>query len=100
MVISAEGKEWVLKQGKAEPNMWMIYEAGGTQEPEGLVLVYVDDILVCGPLWLVRAVSAAIKSTWKASDLEMLEYDHEIRFLGCEIAASEDHDAIYIYIYL
>ncbi|CAE7942340.1 TY5A, partial [Symbiodinium sp. KB8] len=100
MVICAEGKEWVLKQGKAEPNMWMIYEAGGTttiQEPEGLVLVYVDDILVCGPLWLVRAVSASIKSTWKASDLEMLEYDHEIRFLGCEIAASEDHDAIYIH---
>ncbi|CAE7342763.1 TY4B-J [Symbiodinium sp. KB8] len=93
MVICAEGKEWILKQGKAEPNMWMIYEANGTtrQEPEGLVLVYVDDILVCGPLWLVQAVAAAIRSTWKASELEVLEHDHEIRFLGCEIAVSEEY---------
>ena len=99
MVICAEGKEWILKQGKAEPNMWMIYEANGTtrQEPEGLVLVYVDDILVCGPLWLVQAVAAAIRSTWKASELEVLEHDHEIRFLGCEIAVSEEYDAIYIH---
>ena len=99
MIIPGEGKTWALHQGVAEPNMWTVYEVGASrdQEPEGLILVYVDDILMCGPLWLVHALSAAIRSTWKASDLELLDPGHEIRFLGCEIAVSEEYDAIYVH---
>ena len=99
MTIEDEDTSWTLKQGEAEPNMWLVYEAGATitEEPEGLILVYVDDILLCGPLRLVRALSRAIRGTWKSSELELLEADHEIRFLGCEIAASEEHDAVFIH---
>ena len=99
LVIQVDDKQWCLCQGLAEPNMWLIRELGapGDHPPEGLVLVYVDDILVSGPLWLVKATSAAIRAVWKASELDVLDVDHEVRFLGCEIAVSEEYDAVYIH---
>ncbi|OLP83551.1 Retrovirus-related Pol polyprotein from transposon TNT 1-94 [Symbiodinium microadriaticum] len=99
MIVRGEETTWVLKQGTAEPNMWLIYEAeaSGEEEPAGLILVYVDDILLCGPLQLVRALSSSIRSRWKASELELLDVDHEIRFLGCEIAVTEEYDAVFIH---
>ena len=99
MVVEHQGKIWVLQQGTAEPNMWLVREqdAPGDQEPDGLVLVYVDDILISGPAWLVELLAATIRGVWKASPLEMLEVNHEIRFLGCEIAVSEEYDAIYVH---
>ena len=99
MVVEHQGKVWVLQQGAAEPNMWLVREQGAPidQEPDGLVLVYVDDILISGPAWLVELLATTIRSVWKASPLEMLEVNHEIRFLGCEIAVSEDYDAIYVH---
>ena len=99
MRVFFQDKFWILRQGAAEPNMWLIYEEGAEEfsEPAGLVLVYVDDILLSGPLGLVRATSSTIRSVWKASELEVLDVDHEIRFLGCEIAVTEDYDAVYIH---
>ncbi|CAE7178911.1 unnamed protein product, partial [Symbiodinium necroappetens] len=99
MVVKHQGKVWVLQQGTAEPNMWLVREQGAPmdQEPDGLVLVYVDDILISGPAWLVELLATTIRGVWKASPLEMLEVNHEIRFLGCEIAVSEDYDAIYVH---
>ncbi|CAE7244180.1 unnamed protein product [Symbiodinium necroappetens] len=99
MIIEDEDTSWTLKQGEAEPNMWLVYETGAPsdKEPEGVILIYVDDILLCGPLRLVRALSKAIRGTWKSSELELLEADHEIRFLGCEIAVSEEYDAVFIH---
>ncbi|CAE7467924.1 unnamed protein product [Symbiodinium sp. CCMP2456] len=97
--VDSQEKKWTLKKGIAEPNMWLLYEVGAPadQPPDGLILVYVDDMLVSGPLWLVHGVSTAIRAVWKASDLELLDPDHEIRFLGCEIAVNEDYDAIYVH---
>ncbi|CAE7852858.1 unnamed protein product [Symbiodinium microadriaticum] len=81
MRVFFQDKFWILRQGAAEPNMWLIYEEGAEEfsEPAGLVLVYVDDILLSGPLGLVRATSSTIRSVWKASELEVLDVDHEIR---------------------
>ena len=99
MVVEHDGKVWVLQQGTAEPNMWLVRQEGAPpdQEPDGLVLVYVDDIFISGPAWLVDALSSTIRGVWKASPLELLEVNHEIRFLGCEIAVSEEYDAIYVH---
>ena len=99
LVVQVDDKQWCLCQGTAEPNMWLIREVGapGDHPPDGLVLVYVDDILVSGPLCLVRATWTAIRAVWKASELDVLDVDHEVRFLGCEIAVSEEYDAVYIH---
>ena len=83
MIIAHQEKTWALRQGSAEPDMWLLYEVGARidQQPDGLILVYVENLLLCGPLWLVRAVSAAIRAVWKASELELLDADH-VRFVS------------------
>ncbi|CAE7461920.1 unnamed protein product, partial [Symbiodinium sp. KB8] len=86
MIIAHQEKTWALRQGSAEPDMWLLYEVGARidQQPDGLILVYVENLLLCGPLWLVRAVSAAIRAVWKASELELLDADH-VRFAPKEL---------------
>ena len=90
---------WALEQGQAEPNLWKVYEVGvpDNQESVGLLLVYVDDIMIVGPLLLVRAIAATIGQVWKVSELDLLSADHDIRFLGCEIATNESMDRIYVH---
>ena len=97
--VEAEGKKWTMKQGRAEPNLWLVYEVGAPVDgaPSGLVLVYVDDILIAGPLWLVTAIATTIGRKWKTSELEVLSTDHNIRFLGCEIYTNEDMSAIFMH---
>ena len=70
MSVVHQERSWSLKQGSAEPNMWLL-----DQEPDGLVLVHVDDILLCGPLWLVRAMTTTIEGVWKASKLQLLDVE-------------------------
>ena len=49
-----EGKQWMLKQGDAEPNLWALLEVGApAAEPRLLVLIYVDDILLVTRLALL-----------------------------------------------
>ena len=51
-----EGKQWMLKQGDAEPNLWALLEVGApAAEPRLLVLIYVDDILLVTRLALLNA---------------------------------------------
>ncbi|CAE7360569.1 GIP [Symbiodinium sp. CCMP2592] len=97
--IEAEEKIWTLKQGQAEPNLWLVYEVGSPVDasPEALVLVYVDDILIAGPLWLLRAIAGAIGRKWKISELDVLSAEHNIRFLGCEIVTNEPMTAIFVH---
>ncbi|CAE7641061.1 unnamed protein product [Symbiodinium necroappetens] len=86
MIIAHQEKTSALRQGSAEPDMWLLYEVGARidQQPDGLILVYVENLLLYGPLWLVRAVSAAIRAVWKASELELLDADH-VRFAPKEL---------------
>ena len=97
--VNCEGKSWTMKQGKAEPNLWVIHEVGKPfeEEPGGTVLLYVDDILLSGPLSLVLAVAEGLGRLWKTSELEVLAPGHDIRFLGCEIGINDDMDTIYIH---
>ncbi|CAE7563194.1 GIP [Symbiodinium sp. CCMP2592] len=99
MSVEAEGKQWMMLKGRAEPNLWLVYEVGAalTKEPAALVLVYVDDILLSGPLWLVTALAKMIGQKWKTSPLDLLTPDHDVRFLGCELSTNEDMDAIYVH---
>ena len=48
MVTTLGDTSWKFVQGKAEPNIWFIYEAGSSiSDPQGTILVYVDDIDMC-----------------------------------------------------
>ncbi|CAE7041783.1 GIP [Symbiodinium sp. CCMP2592] len=94
-----EGRTWSLYQGRAEPNLWMVYEVGcpDGQPSGGLILVYVDDIMLAGPRALIESLAATIGRIWKVSELDVLSVDRDIRFLGCEISTNDNMDCIYIH---
>ncbi|CAE7334683.1 unnamed protein product, partial [Symbiodinium sp. KB8] len=74
MRMNVNGKDWMFRQGGAEPNVWFLVECGvENAKPEGVLLIYVDDLLLLGPQSLVETMAASIKSTWKTSSLEMVE---------------------------
>ena len=99
MVFESEDRQWRLHQGTAEPNIWFIYEAGSSilDPPDGTILVYVDDLLICAPLALLAATASKIGSVWKTSPLEVMTRDRGIRFLGCEIELAGDGHGLYLH---
>ena len=57
-------------QGKVEPSWWAIMQ--DEKELIGILVVYVDDLLICGMDRTIEAVANAIKTIWKTSDLQMV----------------------------
>ena len=80
-----EGEKVTLVQGKVEPSWWSVKK--GDSELIGIIVVYVDDLLICGPQPVVRKVAEAIGSIWKTSELQLAS-EGGIRFLGMDIQQS------------
>ncbi|OLP76426.1 Retrovirus-related Pol polyprotein from transposon TNT 1-94 [Symbiodinium microadriaticum] len=100
LVIELQGRRWRFKQGVAEPNLWYLFEeeaAEDNTQPSAVSLIYVDDLLICGPLELVRAIAESIGNVWKISELDVVEPHHGTRFLGCEIEVNESRDTYWIH---
>ncbi|CAE7649513.1 unnamed protein product, partial [Symbiodinium necroappetens] len=99
MKIELDGELWQFRQGVAEPNLWYLFKLDGatTKGPEAVLLIYVDDLLICGPDRLVKAIATSVSTTWKTSDLDVVEPNHGIRFLGCEIEVNEAKDTYWIH---
>ena len=79
-------KTITLIQGKVEPSWWSVMQDGTVLV--GIVVVYVDDLLICGEADVIKGVAAAIRSLWKTSDLQLVS-EGTIRFLGIEISESK-----------
>ena len=78
------GKRIVLQQGRVESSWWKVLEEEGSVLI-GLLVVYVDDILICGHTSLIRELAEAIRKLWRTSPLQLVG-EGELRFLGIEIA--------------
>ncbi|CAE7382697.1 GIP [Symbiodinium sp. CCMP2592] len=85
--IPYQDKVVILECLETEENMWRILYQGET-ELQGLMLVYVDDILVLSSEGLVNAIYQWLVSEWKCSSLEWLSEGY-IRFLGVELRSYE-----------
>ena len=91
--IPAENNSWlVLDQMITEPNMWRIlkFEPGplqGTQAEQlvGILLVYVDDLLLLGDEPTIQATIQAIQAKWETSIPEKIDKFSGVRFLGAEL---------------
>ena len=108
------GKRFRLQQLLSEPNIWKILEikpADGheslekdwledwmvvdDEEPEhseksqavlrGILLVYVDDLLILGEQKPIQLVVEAIRSLWETSTPEEINEESGTRFLGMEL---------------
>ena len=51
---------------------------------------------MAGLLWLVTARATKSAKKWKTSELDVLSFEHEVRFLGCEISTNEKFSACYL----
>ena len=90
---SATKEVLILSQLDSEPNLWKIQvmEEGEDEESKvdtgkvrGLLMSYVDDILVTGSDPVVAAVVRKIEETWKVSKPEKVGQE-PVRYLGMEL---------------
>ena len=86
-IMTAEGMR--LEQLDSEPSLWLVRRIV-TEEIEGLLLTYVDDLLVMGDESTVRAWCQAIQQVWETSTPEWVRPDTPTRFLGMELYRGED----------
>ena len=90
---------YVLRPSDAEPNLWRIiwvrsdeelsYEDELTSELYGLIVVYVDDMLMMSTEEILREVLQTIQKEWATSPPEWLGSE-SVRFLGMEISEHPD----------
>ena len=85
------GLKW--KQGRVVTAWWTVRDSHG--QVCAIVVVYVDDFMLCGPRHLVEELGSVIQEVWETSDLTFLGPDSMIRFLGMEIQrATETNEVI------
>ena len=77
---------WI--QGQAITAWWTIRGPDG--EVQAIVVVYVDDFMICGPRSLVEEIGKAIQHCWDTSELSVLGPQNSIRFLGMELQRMEE----------
>ena len=76
-----------LRQGSAATSWWKVVDEVGAVTV--IILVYVDDFLICGPDNIVSKLSRWIRNIWETSDPTYLRPGTSIRFLGMELHVEE-----------
>ena len=83
-------EEMHLVKGEIEGSWWTIRDS--QRGVQGIVVVYVDDVLVCSTLPVLRATSSAIGGLWKTTDLAIITPGFPQRFLGMEVEMDSSGD--------
>eukprot|EP00435_Cladocopium_sp_Y103_P038530 s827_g10.t1 len=92
--VSDGPKSIRFSQMLSEPSIWKIIEEDEDQGEEevlrGLLLIYVDDLLVLGELSTIHLAAEAIKGIWEVSAPEQINDQKGTRFLGMELWRKEE----------
>ena len=93
------GKAISFRQSRADESLWFILllpdEGEGTEggdeadTTQGILLVYVDEILIAAVAALAREVGRMFQEKWKCSDPTWASTTGEVKFNGFEIRAIE-----------
>ncbi|CAE7227151.1 unnamed protein product, partial [Symbiodinium sp. CCMP2456] len=78
-----------FKQGCAATSWWQVVNEDAKMI--AIVLVYVDDFLICGSPTTVTQIAKLVQSIWETSELEFLKPGAPIRFLGMELQVDEKY---------
>ena len=75
-----------------DPNIWKMVQLkeGWEEVTKGLILVYVDDLLIMGPEPLIQECIKKISEEWEMSKPEWLGKDRGVKFLGMDISLTEE----------
>ena len=76
-----------FEQLVTDPNVWKIvtYSETGEEQLRGVMIVYVDDLMILAPRSVVQGTVDRIKEEWEVSTPEWLEEEKATKFLGIEI---------------
>ena len=90
MRLEVDGEIYVLEPLLSEPHVWKVVaeEADLDEDPtkiQGLIMTYVDDILMAAAMKILKALIHGIQSLWKSTDPEFVG-EKSIRFLGMDIS--------------
>ena len=89
LVITHAGEKYGLKQSRSEPNVWLLHRVDNdghfVGKIEGVLGVYVDDLLCTGPKPLIKSVFAAIATEWRISQPTFADEPEGITFCGLEV---------------
>eukprot|EP00438_Fugacium_kawagutii_P029730 Skav214785 [mRNA] locus=scaffold1820:35141:42466:+ [translate_table: standard] len=88
-----------LRQMEAEPNLWKIVVEDEVEDEEetseevlmGLLMTYVDDMVVTGSEEVTWAVVQKIQTTWKSSPPEEV-LEKPVKFLGMDVQREVDEN--------
>ncbi|CAE7229830.1 RE1, partial [Symbiodinium sp. CCMP2456] len=80
-MTAPRGLKW--KQGRAITSWWTLRDKEGAVQ--AIVVVYVDDFLLCGPREVVLELTEIIQQVWDTSELTVLGPTTAVRFLGMEL---------------
>ena len=85
-------EEVVFRPLVSDPNVWKIVIRSDELEEEmkGVMLVYVDDLLILGEEGVVQGSLKRIKEEWDISPPEWLGPHKPVRFLGVDIWKTEE----------
>eukprot|EP00435_Cladocopium_sp_Y103_P020138 s2720_g4.t3 len=78
-----------LVQMETEPSAWLM-KSQHDEETHGIILTYVDDVLIISTQEVVKEWVELIRSTWETSSPEWVNPDEPTRFLGMELKRSEE----------
>ena len=75
-----------LEQMVSDNQIWKVVRADN-ESPEvyGFVLVYIDDLLIHAQEEAMQSFFRWVSAKWEVDALDVLEFDHPIRFLGMEV---------------
>ena len=77
-----------LKQGVVDENVWKICDPNG--EVQGLLIVYVDDLMCLASKDRAQEVWKAVRHVWQATDPVWADEALPLSFCGLEIYQGED----------
>ena len=84
--LNGEMVDMKLEQLVTDDQIWRIVrEDSEDKEVYGYVLVYIDDLLIQGPEPVLRTFYQWVADKWEVDALDVLDYNHPIRFLGMEL---------------
>ncbi|CAE7210219.1 GIP [Symbiodinium sp. CCMP2592] len=77
-------KGLVMSRGKTITSWWSVKDRSGRLM--AIILIYVDDYMIMGPVELIKGLTAMVQGEWETSDLTILSEDNEVKFLGMELS--------------
>eukprot|EP00439_Symbiodinium_sp_Y106_P006524 s4409_g1.t1 len=85
MIINGKPMMMKLEQLISDNQVWRIIPETGPKEVFGYVLVYIDDLLIHAQEEAMYGFFKWVSMKWEVDDLDVLDFDHPIRFLGMEM---------------